>query len=284
MLFAALFFGHMTLGYLLHFVYAWDISGVVLTVTLSLGALSLALEKYRPTASSVQNQPEDWWRHGFMALVESLSRYGVLALVAFVASPALASKYQSLFLLHLWPHQAPLWLQCVLMFHVSTFCTYWMHRWMHTLPWLWPTHRLHHLPRHLTWPLQFWVHPLHLLLTSLATVLPFFLFDVSQEVAFFTVLVTICVSNLNHSNFRTGSTWLNTLFPSINEHGLHHARHMDVSKHNYGVGYLFWDHAFGTYLSPQTVAENFPLGVAGHAPSQKGHPLRVLIKEVVWPF
>ncbi len=144
----------------------------------------------------------------------------------------------------------------------ADFALYWLHRWMHDVPLLWKSHRFHHTIRDLYWLSGARTSVTHLFLFAIPQVLIareiLALSPVESAIAFgIGVVVNIWV----HTNLNVDLGPLQWLIITPAFHRVHHGRDFMPSR-NIGFMLTIWDRAFGTYLDPRSVPDDYPLGLS----------------------
>jgi len=151
----------------------------------------------------------------------------------------------------LWPQQAPIWLQLILMILLADFLRYWIHRFAHRNPTLWRLHAVHHSADKLYWLNVGRFHPLEKVLQMLFDTVPFLALQVDQQViALYFVFYSIN-GFFQHANIKLKFGWLNFLISSAQLHRWHHSKIVSESNTNYGNNLILWDLLFGTYFLPK---------------------------------
>lgn len=142
----------------------------------------------------------------------------------------------------------------LILFLARSLSNYALHRLSHAVPWLWRFHRVHHSDVHCDLSTSFRSHPIEALYAFPAAILITAAVGprIEQLILVETLLLTI--SMWEHGEIRplpAIEPWLGLLFPTPQQHRLHHSadlRHFDC---NFGDGLILWDRLFGTYLAPQ---------------------------------
>ncbi len=150
----------------------------------------------------------------------------------------------------LWPHEAPLWLQAVLMILVADFLRYWLHVAAHRNRYLWRLHAVHHSPHRLYWLNVGRFHPLEKILQMFLDTLPFILLGVSEPVIAMYFVFYAVNGFFQHSNIELRYGLLNYLISGAELHRWHHSRLPEESSRNYGNNLIVWDIVFGTRYLP----------------------------------
>ncbi len=151
----------------------------------------------------------------------------------------------------LWPHEAPLWLQAVLMILVADFLRYWLHVAAHRNRYLWRLHAVHHSPHRLYWLNVGRFHPLEKILQMFLDTLPFILLGVSEPVIAMYFVFYAVNGFFQHSNIELRYGLLNYLISGAELHRWHHSRLPEESSRNYGNNLIVWDLLFGTWFLPR---------------------------------
>ena len=242
-----------------------------------LGALLVTLleirfpkhRRWRPGMSEVRNDI------AYMVIVQMI----LPRIVVFLLILALVQPIQSVWtvLPGLWPHEAPLWLQAVLMILAVDFLRYWLHVAAHRNRYLWRLHAVHHSPHRLYWLNVGRFHPLEKILQMFLDTLPFILLGVGEPVIAMYFVFYAVNGFFQHSNIELRYGLLNYLVSGAELHRWHHSRLPEESNRNYGNNLIVWDLLFGTWFLPRDreVAE---LGL-----KNRHYPLR-LPEQMKTPF
>jgi sterol desaturase/sphingolipid hydroxylase (fatty acid hydroxylase superfamily) len=194
-----------------------------------------------------------------LALVLALVTQVAIASVAFPAIssvqsvPAVADSYH--YLRTLGPLEAGLFY-----FLVVDFTAYWMHRLNHAA-WLWSTHAFHHSARHLYWASGMRGSPVHFVLLGVPSLLVQVVFDPEGIVLWLVLAYGVVHNSLIHSNLKL-PRFANLVFVTGESHLFHHARDPKLGNSNFGFLFTWWDRMFGTWVDPETLPADFPLGLA----------------------
>jgi sterol desaturase/sphingolipid hydroxylase (fatty acid hydroxylase superfamily) len=284
MLYNLIFFGNLFLFLICYFYLGYEPYTCIYIVLISQGLLITVLEFVMPRKRHFMATKSEYFWHGFLGFLDhGLYRPFAVTYLTVVLYPIIHKAMSVYYFPSIWPSAAPFVFQVVLCLMLMTFGSYWAHRWMHTVPLLWHIHRIHHIPRKLTWMATFWMHPFHfLLMLSFSMFFPM-LFSIPPEPYMVAIITTLLVGTMNHTNIKMKSTAMNLLFPSVNEHEIHHSEKMSEANSNYGVGFMFWDHIFGTFRYPDECkvevvgVKNYP-----YPTDMKLGP--VILKELFMPF
>lgn len=142
----------------------------------------------------------------------------------------------------------------VVFFVAADFIDYWHHRLMHTR-WLWPIHSVHHEQRDVT---AFTVMRKHIGEAVLSTVPVIALADLignapADPMWFFVIHYALSAATHSGLRWRYGPFYWILVSPLF--HSAHHSIDEEVSAHNYGNFFSFWDLLFGTHINTFKVPE-----------------------------
>jgi len=202
----------------------------------------------------------------FLILIQVALPY-LLAVTLVVALSALARE-NGLVIRALWPHEAPVAAQTVLMLLAADFVRYWMHRGFHKVRPLWRLHAVHHSPHRLYWVNVGRFHPVEKAIQYCADALPFALAGVAPEVLAAYFVFYGINGFYQHSNCLVRLGWLNYLVSGPELHRWHHSRLPQESDSNFGNNLIVWDILFGTRFLPSgrevgslgLVNRDYPMG------------------------
>ena len=200
-------------------------------------------EEWRPSAEEVLNDGL------FLALVQ-VALPSVLKALALVLIVRLAQSGNAPLSI-IWPHQAPILVQVMMMLLISEFFRYWIHRKFHHNRLLWKVHAVHHASGKLYTVNVGRFHPLDKALQFLGDTLPFLLLGVSSEV-FATYFVLYAVNGFyQHSNSDVRLGPFNWIIAGPELHRWHHSAKISEAHSNYGNNLIIWDAVFGTRFLPK---------------------------------
>ena len=139
-------------------------------------------------------------------------------------------------------------------FVAADLITYWHHRLMHT-PWLWPLHSVHHSQREVT---AFSATRKHLGEAAFSIALLIALTAMigappKYPMWFFVFRYAAAAASHSGLRWRFGPFYWILVSPLF--HSTHHSIDVEVSEHNYGNFFSFWDVLFGTHLNTFTAPE-----------------------------
>jgi sterol desaturase/sphingolipid hydroxylase (fatty acid hydroxylase superfamily) len=135
---------------------------------------------------------------------------------------------------------------------------YWIHRSQHQVPFLWRLHRAHHTDPYIDTTSAYRFHPFESIYRGVCFALIVLVFGISPMALIAYGVAASIVLPLSHANLNIPFRW-----ERWSQYGvvlpLHHRVHHSIirSEHdsNYGIVLLWWDHIFGSYLSPSTVKD-----------------------------
>jgi sterol desaturase/sphingolipid hydroxylase (fatty acid hydroxylase superfamily) len=158
-----------------------------------------------------------------------------------------------------WP--IPVVLMCNLL--VVDCAVYWSHRFLHSRA-LWCTHAWHHSSRYVYWASGLRGSPVHIVITLAPASIAYLLFPLS---GYGLVITAYTVFHLVNQHYLHSNIWLpyqaalERLFVTPRFHFVHHSATPTRTNSNYGFVFSIWDHLFGTYVDPDTVPSDDPLGL-----------------------
>ncbi len=163
----------------------------------------------------------------------------------------------------IWPVEAPLVLQIVLVLVLGDFFEYWLHRSSHTWPLLWRVHAIHHMPTRLHMLKAGRHHILYFPLRGLMVWLPLLLLGTPPELIVWQFVGAILTGNIDHANidFRIPS-FMHRVLVTPQFHRIHHSADTKQGNSNFGVMLPVWDMLFGTHVDPVTTVPD-AMGIAG---------------------
>ena len=158
----------------------------------------------------------------------------------------------------------PLIMQVIVYVLMADMLAYWAHRLLHTRL-LWHSHAFHHSPRHLYVLSGVRASFVHITVLFAGPLLVLFLIPIYEAPLIFAVLVWLQILNQHyiHSNLRFPlAKYLEYLLVTPRFHFVHHSVDRRFSDNNFGFLFSIWDRLFGTYVPPESVADDEPLGLA----------------------
>jgi sterol desaturase/sphingolipid hydroxylase (fatty acid hydroxylase superfamily) len=106
------------------------------------------------------------------------------------------------------------------------------------------------------------------------TVIPIQLLHLSPWQAGVAYSLGLFIQFWEHTNVRVNIGWLKHIFITPQYHRVHHSATMHRGM-NLGTTFSIWDRMFGTHIDPDTVVDNYPLGL-DEAIQQKEVPRMML--------
>ncbi|HWB05374.1 MAG TPA: sterol desaturase family protein [Verrucomicrobiales bacterium] len=144
---------------------------------------------------------------------------------------------------------------------MADFIIYWIHRAQHRFGFLWRTHMWHHSIEEMYWFSGFRTSFFHSLLNNIPqVVVPVTIFQLSPVEAGIGYSFGIFIQFVEHTNWRLSFGPLNWLLVTPDYHRIHHTATPPYGKNLAGT-FRIWDKWFGTYVNPDKVDRNFPLGL-----------------------
>jgi len=212
---------------------------------------------------AAQPIPQTRRRHTFNNVIVAAINIAVLAssglFVLFVADMVSEKKWGVLPALGLEIHP----IVQALMYDVFNYA---MHVLNHKAELLWRFHRSHHSDYYLDVTSAFRFHPAESIIRAAWQSLVVAVMGFSIEAMFFYQLWVIFALNASHTNLRVPESIHSIgkyIFVLPNIHRFHHSTARSEHDANYGIGFMIWDHLFGTYREPKAVGE-FRIGLDGY--------------------
>ena len=145
---------------------------------------------------------------------------------------------------------------------VLDFLLYLGHRLLHT-SFLWHTHAAHHSVEHLYWFGGNRASPIHIAVQSVWPSLLALVWPVhgGSPAMVIQLIIYACIQHFNHANLKWRLGLLGWLLVTPRYHFVHHGADPKLNNSNFGFLLTVWDRMFGTYVSPNSVPDDFPLGL-----------------------
>jgi len=141
----------------------------------------------------------------------------------------------------------PVYLQIIAALLLAEFFIWFNHFARHKIHTLWLFHAVHHSQKEMNVFTDDRAHIIDLLIASLLSLIPFFIFHVSTYYAVVLVGIYKPIHNrFIHANIKINLGWLGWLFTSPQFHRVHHSREPEHLDKNFGVYFSIYDHLFGT--------------------------------------
>ena len=149
-----------------------------------------------------------------------------------------------------WIHQAPIWVQVIVMVLIADFLQYWFHVACHNNSLLWKFHSVHHSSERLYWLNTGKFHPLEKAAQFLFDAFPFIILGVDERVLALYFVFYAVNGFFQHSNISMKFGILNYLISTAELHRWHHSEIKTESNSNYGNNTIVWDLLFGSRYLP----------------------------------
>lgn len=141
------------------------------------------------------------------------------------------------------------------------FMIYWIHRAQHTHDTLWRTHAWHHSIEQMYWFAGFRTSFLHSLIYNIPqVVIPVTLFRLSPAEAGIGYSIGLLIQFWEHTNLKVRIGPLKYLIITPEYHRIHHSATIHRGQ-NLGTTFSLWDRMFGTFVDPDKIHEEYPLGL-----------------------
>lgn len=195
----------------------------------------------------------------YFLLAAPIDSLHIFLLVGLLAATSQYHHYVQVF--DVWPKQAPILLQLLLVILIVDFFKYWYHRWTHEVPALWRLHSIHHSLDRLEMLRASYFYPIDIFLTVATGTLAMLMFGVGYELIIFHNVFAGITGLLNHSNADLECGVFDHFLNSPGHHRAHHSLGLPGSRSNYGSFFNFTDRLFGTRYLPEDQRSFGPLGL-----------------------
>ena len=143
------------------------------------------------------------------------------------------------------------------------FIIYWIHRAQHRFNPMWRTHAWHHSIEQLYWFSGFRTSFLHSFIYNVPqAAVPMLVFNLSPLEAAIGFSLGLLIQFWEHTNIDVDIGRLKYFIITPAYHRVHHST--AHSRANFGTTFSLWDRIFGTYVDPDTVPADAPLGLGEH--------------------
>ncbi|MEP7063576.1 MAG: sterol desaturase family protein [Betaproteobacteria bacterium] len=162
--------------------------------------------------------------------------------------------------MYLWA--APGWLLFLVGFLALDLADYVYHRLSHQSRWLWLLHSVHHSDPRVDVSTNLRAHPLHILLNALTKPIVLAAIGIPLWVWMLRELLSLPVTQLQHSSLRLPPPLERALRPFILTPGLHRIHHSPdpvETNSNFGGVLPLWDKLFGTFRDAGAVDARYGL-------------------------
>lgn len=144
---------------------------------------------------------------------------------------------------------------------VVDFTIYWIHRAQHRFEFMWRTHKWHHSIREMYWFSGFRTSFAHSFIYNIPqTVIPIQFLHLSALETGMAYSLGLFIQFWEHTNVRVNIGWLKHIFITPQYHRVHHSA-TDRRGMNLGTTFSIWDRLFHTYVDPDTLPDDYPLGL-----------------------
>jgi ornithine lipid hydroxylase len=224
----------------------------------------------------------DWKVRGDRDVWRDLGHFGLYAVGQLLAQVVFILGFVTLLGQYewrgVWPTEAPLVAQVLLVLIIGDFFEYWLHRSSHALPPLWRVHAIHHMPTRLHMLKAGRHHILYFMLRGLLVWLPLMLIGAPPELIVWQFFGATLTGNIDHANidFRIPA-FAHRLLVTPQFHRIHHSADVKEGNSNFGVMLPFWDMLFGTHVDP-VKTQPAAMGIAGDPIPHR------LVPELLSPF
>jgi sterol desaturase/sphingolipid hydroxylase (fatty acid hydroxylase superfamily) len=150
----------------------------------------------------------------------------------------------------------PVWGQLLLMLLIRDFIHWNVHRLLHRFDFLWQFHKVHHSVQQMGFAAHLRYHWMENVVYKSIQYLPLAMIGFGIQDFFIIHIFAVAIGHFNHSNFELNLGPLKYIFNNPQMHIWHHAKHLPLDTHRYGVNFgltfSFWDYLFGTDYIPHT--------------------------------
>ena len=227
--------------------------------------------------------PPNRYRHALVNISMGLLALGLLGLLT-GAIVVLAFALRDIPLGILNWLRLPLFFETVLGLVFYDLGNYWVHRTQHIFPILWKIHRAHHTDTYIDVTSSLRFHPLESIYRAFFLGCVVVIFGISPySILAYGVLVAFALP-LSHANLAIPEKWeswsqYGIVLPL--QHRIHHSPIRAQHDTNYAIVFLWWDHLFGTYLSP-TKVQNLQTGLEGIS-KERSERIALILREPFAP-
>ena len=185
-------------------------------------------------------------------------------------------------------HQAPGWVQFLVLVLLDDFLAYWSHRLRHQIRPLWHFHAIHHSQERLNPLTTKRFHPLENLLHKLLVMLvPMAIIGGSMEMWTLYFLLDAAWDYFIHSNIRLNLGPLRHIVVTPQYHRVHHSRERVHFDSNFSDRLVIWDRLFGSAcddheIYPPTGVKDYPQASAHRY--WLPHFVRQHFNDLTYPF
>lgn len=199
---------------------------------------------------AAQKLPSNRWSHAVRNTLVGVANLLVLGgLSYFIIQISISGEMRSWSLGYQWgAHENLLVAFVFVLFYDMT--NYWIHRSLHIVPGLWRLHRTHHSDHYLDVTSAFYFHPSESVYRASIQALIVWSVGLPPLVlALYQVWVVFALF-FSHANLKFPAA-LESVFQYFivlpTAHRVHHSHIRKEHDSNFGIGFMMWDHIFGTY-------------------------------------
>jgi len=177
----------------------------------------------------------------------------------------------------LWPDNAPLLLQVVIVGLIIDFGLWAMHWLSHKNLFLWKLHALHHSSERLYWLNGERRHPLSALALAIPGISVAVMLGAPANLIGTWLSIVAVHLAFQHANLDYRLGIFCKLLAVAEIHRWHHKREYEDAQVNYGEFWLIWDHLFGTFRNEINTITAGEVGMRDEMPTQ-------YLAQMKWPF
>jgi sterol desaturase/sphingolipid hydroxylase (fatty acid hydroxylase superfamily) len=195
----------------------------------------------------------------YFLLAAPIDGLQIFLLVGLLAQTSGYHHYLRVF--DIWPRNAHILLQLLLVTLIVDVFKYWYHRWTHEVPLLWRIHSIHHSLDRLEMLRASYFYPIDILLTVGTGTLAMLMVGAGSELIIFHNVFAGITGLLNHSNTDLECGFFDSILNSPGHHRAHHSVGLPGGRSNYGSFFNFTDRLFGTRYLPTDRRNLDPIGL-----------------------
>jgi sterol desaturase/sphingolipid hydroxylase (fatty acid hydroxylase superfamily) len=228
------------------------LSQVAAATTVLLIVSLVALEQVLPHRSdwSVRGDSEIWRDIGHSLMYAALAVNAARVLFLVVCAKAVSSSgLANLF--RIWPADAPVWMQVLLVIVLGDGLEYMYHRLCHAHPLLWRLHAIHHTPVRLNALKGGRHHVLYAFGRAAFVWLPLLVLGAPSTLIYWQYVAVTITGAVGHANieFRIPA-FVHRLIVTPEYHRIHHSTDPRLGNSDFAVVFPLWDMVFGTHADP----------------------------------
>jgi sterol desaturase/sphingolipid hydroxylase (fatty acid hydroxylase superfamily) len=182
----------------------------------------------------------------------------------------------------------PVYLQIIAALLLAEFFIWFNHFARHKIRTLWFFHAVHHSQKEINVFTDNRAHIVDLLVGSLLSFIPFFIFHVSNYYAVVLIGIYKPIHNrFIHANIKINLGWLGWLFTSPQFHRVHHSIEAEHADKNFGVYFSIYDYLFGTACKSRDVYPKTGISDSRFPTEERVRVTELpknLVRQTVYPF